>query len=92
MKIKPDNTVSVTMLDVWSKTWSNIDEAQADTALWRSWQSGRLAVMIGTTELSKLLGCGVPHASEIRNGTRNLTTESRQLVEKYLRMKVEHQK
>jgi hypothetical protein len=92
MRTKPEKTVSLWMFMVWSGDWENIAKAEADAAMLRSWQPARLAKMISTTELSKVIGCGTPHASEIRNGTRGLTPEHRQTVEKYLREKIESQK
>jgi hypothetical protein len=89
MKIKPKSIGFNGMAYVWEKDRLRIRELKKQMEELISWQKGRLKYMVTVSELAYVLKCGMPHASDILKGNRNLTPENEELLAAYLSAKAQ---
>jgi len=79
------------MVHVWLAEWRTIAQAEALAAERRAWQPDRLRQMVSTSELARLLGCTMGHASDLRSGRREVTPEQVPIIAAHVAAKISHQ-
>ena len=76
------------MVTVWEHDAQRILEMEAEIETLKIYQADRIGQMVGTTELAEVIGVGVAHAYDIRNGTRNLPSKYNSIISAYVRSKI----